>query len=184
MAKQINTKVTAPTPELSESTELNKAEHAETGAGIEKQADNASEEPEKPSETEPGHESEEQQEPEQDKVQAAGVLVKYIGASIWRDEEGKYWASEEPEKPSETEPGHESEEQQEPEQDKVQAAGVLVKYIGASIWRDEEGKYWASEKKSDNILTERQFTAEEYDRRDDIKFMVQYGEMKATELHF
>lgn len=132
MAKQINTKVTAPTPELSESTELNKAEHAETGAGIEKQADNASEEPEKPSETEPGHESEEQQEPEQDKVQAAGVLVKYIGASIWRDEEGKYWASE----------------------------------------------------KSDNILTERQFTAEEYDRRDDIKFMVQYGEMKATELHF
>lgn len=132
MAKQINTKVTAPTPELSESTELNKAEHAE-GAGIEKQADNA---------------------------------------------------SEEPEKPSETEPGHESEEQQEPEQDKVQAAGVLVKYIGASIWRDEEGKYWASEKKSDNILTERQFTAEEYDRRDDIKFMVQYGEMKATELHF
>lgn len=133
MAKQINTKVTAPTPELSESTELNKAEHAETGAGIEKQADNA---------------------------------------------------SEEPEKPSETEPGHESEEQQEPEQDKVQAAGVLVKYIGASIWRDEEGKYWASEKKSDNILTERQFTAEEYDMRDDIKFMVQYGEMKATELHF
>lgn len=123
MAKQINTKVTAPTPELSESTELNKAEHAETGAGIEKQADNASEEPEKPSETEPG-------------------------------------------------------------QDKVQAAGVLVKYIGASIWRDEEGKYWASEKKSDNILTERQFTAEEYDKRGDIKFMVQYGEMKATELYF
>ena len=28
MAKQINTKVTAPTPELSESTELNKAEQA------------------------------------------------------------------------------------------------------------------------------------------------------------
>lgn len=133
MAKQINTKVTAPTPELSESTELNKAEHAETGAGIEKQADNA---------------------------------------------------SEEPEKPSETEPGHESEEQQEPEQDKVQAAGVLVKYIGASIWRDEEGKYWASEKKSDSILTERQFTAEEYDKRGDIKFMVQYGEMMATELYF
>lgn len=133
MAKQINTKVTAPTPELSESTELNKAEYAETGAGIEKQADNA---------------------------------------------------SEEPEKPSETEPGHESEEQQEPEQDKVQAAGVLVKYIGASIWRDEEGKYWASEKKSDSILTERQFTAEEYDKRGDIKFMVQYGEMRATELYF
>lgn len=132
MAKQINTKVTAPTPELSESTELNKAEHAETGAGIEKQADNASEEPEKPSETEPGHEP----------------------------------------------------EQQGPGQDKVQAAGVLVKYIGASIWRDEEGKYWASEKKSDNILTERQFTAEEYDKRGDIKFMVQYGEMKATELYF
>lgn len=133
MAKQINTKVTAPTPELSESTELNKAEHAETGAGIEKQADNA---------------------------------------------------SEEPEKPSETEPGHEPEEQQGPGQDKVQAAGVLVKYIGASIWRDEEGKYWASEKKSDNILTERQFTAKEYDKRGDIKFMVQYGEMKATELYF
>lgn len=133
MAKQINTKVTAPTPELSESTELNKAEHAETGAGIEKQADNA---------------------------------------------------SEEPEKPSETEPGHEPEEQQEPEQDKVQEAGVLVKYIGASIWRDGEGKYWASEKKSDSILTERQFTAEEYDKRDDIKFMVQYGEMRATELYF
>ena len=173
MAKQINTKVTAPTPELSESTELNKAEHAEAGVDIEKQVDNTTEKPEEPSETEPEQKPEEQQEPEQDKVQPAGVLVKYIGASIWRDGDGEYWASEQ--KP---------EEQQEPEQDKVQPAGVLVKYIGASIWRDGDGEYWASEKKSDGILTERQFTAEEYDKRDDIKFMVQYGEMKATELYF
>ena len=56
---------------------------------------------------------------------------------------------------------------------------VVVTYISGGIWKDVEGKYWASSKKSDNILSERQYTAEEYDSREDIKFMVNYGAMKA-----
>ena len=57
---------------------------------------------------------------------------------------------------------------------------VVVSYIGGGIWRDSEGKLWASTNKTENILCERQYTAEEYEGREDIKFMVQYGSMKAT----
>jgi hypothetical protein len=57
---------------------------------------------------------------------------------------------------------------------------VVVTYVGGGIWKDSEGKLWASTKKSDNILNERQYTAEEYKNREDIKFMVSYGAMKAT----
>lgn len=57
---------------------------------------------------------------------------------------------------------------------------VVVTYVGGGIWKDANGKYWASVKKSENILSERQYTAEEYESREDIKFMVNYGAMKAT----
>lgn len=57
---------------------------------------------------------------------------------------------------------------------------VVVTYVGSGIWRDSKGKLWASENKSDGILSERQFTAGEYDGREDIKFMVGYGAMKVT----
>ena len=56
---------------------------------------------------------------------------------------------------------------------------VVVTYVGSGIWKDSEGKLWASEKRSDNILSERQYDAIVYNSREDIKFMVNYGAMKA-----
>ena len=57
---------------------------------------------------------------------------------------------------------------------------VIIRYIGSGIWKDSDGKFWASENKSDNILNERQYSISEYNKRDDIKFMVKYGAMKET----
>jgi hypothetical protein len=57
---------------------------------------------------------------------------------------------------------------------------VVVTYVGNSIWKDANGELWASNKKSDNILSDRQYTIDEYEKREDIKFMVGYGAMKAT----
>lgn len=59
-------------------------------------------------------------------------------------------------------------------------SGVIVRYVGGGIWKDSKGALWASEKKSENILNERQYTVVEYEERSDIKFMVQYGAMKET----
>lgn len=56
---------------------------------------------------------------------------------------------------------------------------VIVTYVGSGVWKDSKGKLWASEKKSENILSERQYNADEYNNREDIKFMVNYGAMKA-----
>ena len=57
---------------------------------------------------------------------------------------------------------------------------VVVTYVGNSIYKDEHKELWANADKSENILSTRQYTAEEYDKREDLKFMVGYGEMKAT----
>lgn len=60
------------------------------------------------------------------------------------------------------------------------AGKVVVRYISGGIWKDSKGKLWATENKAANILSERQYSAAEYEKRDDIKFMVQYGSMKVT----
>lgn len=57
---------------------------------------------------------------------------------------------------------------------------VIVNYIGGGAWVDEKGYYWANENKSETILCERQYSKEEYEKREDIKFMVAYGAMKRT----
>lgn len=57
---------------------------------------------------------------------------------------------------------------------------VVVTYIGGGIWRDEAGKLWSAKNMTDNILSERQYSKEEYDKREDIKFMVGYGAMKIS----
>jgi hypothetical protein len=57
---------------------------------------------------------------------------------------------------------------------------VVVIYIGNGIWKDSEGELWAPDKKTANIINERQYTADEYEVREDLKFMVKYGSMKAT----
>lgn len=65
-------------------------------------------------------------------------------------------------------------------EEKTNAKKVVVSYIGSGIWRDGESKLWASKNKTENILCERQYDVNEYEKRDDIKFMVQYGSMRAT----
>lgn len=60
------------------------------------------------------------------------------------------------------------------------AGKIIIRYVGGGVWRDCEGKLWASENKTENILSERQYSADEYEKREDIKFMVQYGSMKMT----
>lgn len=59
---------------------------------------------------------------------------------------------------------------------------VVVTYIGSGVWKDESGELWASTipASAGSIINERQYSASEYDSREDIKFMVGYGAMKAT----
>ena len=57
---------------------------------------------------------------------------------------------------------------------------VIVTYVGGGIWKDEAGKLWSAKNITDNILSERQYSKEEYDKREDIKFMVGYGAMKIS----
>ena len=57
---------------------------------------------------------------------------------------------------------------------------VVVTYVGGGIWKDEAGKLWSAKNMTNNILSERQYSKEEYDKRDDIKFMVGYGAMKIS----
>lgn len=65
--------------------------------------------------------------------------------------------------------------------DEDKASGkVVVRYVGGGIWKDSKGNLWASENKSATILNERQYSADEYENREDIKFMVRYGAMKET----
>lgn len=74
-------------------------------------------------------------------------------------------------------------EQEQGEEDKnnnKNSSKVVVTYVGSGVWKDSDGKLWASSDKSDNILSERQFTSDEYEKREDIKFMVGYGAMKAV----
>lgn len=57
---------------------------------------------------------------------------------------------------------------------------VVVTYVGGGIWKDEAGKLWSAKNVTNNILSERQYSKEEYDKREDIKFMVNYGAMKIS----
>lgn len=57
---------------------------------------------------------------------------------------------------------------------------VIVEYVGGSIWKDSEKKLWAKTDNGAGIKSQRQYSAEEYEKREDLKFMVGYGEMKAT----
>ena len=57
---------------------------------------------------------------------------------------------------------------------------VIVEYVGGSIWQDSEKKLWSKTGNGAGIKPQRQYSAEEYEKRDDLKFMVGYGGMKAT----
>lgn len=57
---------------------------------------------------------------------------------------------------------------------------VIVEYVGGSIWKDSEKELWSKTGNGAGIKPQRQYSAEEYEKREDLKFMVGYGEMKAT----
>ena len=75
-----------------------------------------------------------------------------------------------------------SETKEETQHEEESKAGtiVVVTYVGGGIWKDEAGKLWSAKNVTDNILSERQYSKEEYDKREDIKFMVGYGAMKIS----
>lgn len=79
---------------------------------------------------------------------------------------------------------NEKSNQQEQPKEEIQAKsnGVcVVDYIGNGVWIDSENQKWANKDISGtNIKCQRKYSADEYDKRDDIKFMVSYGEMKLT----
>lgn len=66
------------------------------------------------------------------------------------------------------------------EEESKAGAVVVVIYVGGGIWKDEAGKLWSAKNMTNNILSERQYSKEEYDKREDIKFMVGYGAMKIS----
>lgn len=58
---------------------------------------------------------------------------------------------------------------------------AVVTYVGNGVWRDSEGKGWArTENRGAGILATRSYSKAEYDKREDLNFMVKYGEMKLT----
>lgn len=58
---------------------------------------------------------------------------------------------------------------------------AIITYVGNGVWRDAKGVCWSRvEKVNVNILTTRSYDEAEYNEREDLKFMVKYGEMKLT----
>lgn len=52
-----------------------------------------------------------------------------------------------------------------------------IMYIANGIWKDSKGVYWCREPHT-NCIQSKTFSEEEFQARDDIKFMVKYGSMK------
>ena len=52
-----------------------------------------------------------------------------------------------------------------------------IMYIATGIWKDSKGVYWCREPHT-NCSQSKTFSEEEFQTRDDIKFMVKYGSMK------
>lgn len=61
---------------------------------------------------------------------------------------------------------------------KAETGVAVVCYIGSGVWKDSKKCLWANENKTKNILSERKYPIDEYEERDDLKFMVKYGAMK------
>ena len=63
------------------------------------------------------------------------------------------------------------------------AGNVVVSYVGRGVWVDSDHKCWSRNvNEGANILSSRTYSKEEYELRDDIKFMVNYGEMSIVEV--
>lgn len=70
-------------------------------------------------------------------------------------------------------------ETEEPIEEQDLEGKVIVQYVGNGVWQDSTGQYWARQKEG-SIISEKVFSNEDYDKAEDVKFMVGYGEMKLT----
>ena len=50
-------------------------------------------------------------------------------------------------------------------------------YLAGGIWKDAKGQFWCIDKKP-NCISSAVFTEEEFAKRPDIQYMVEYGAMK------
>lgn len=58
---------------------------------------------------------------------------------------------------------------------------VVLTYLGGGVYRDSKGECWSrTDNEHANILSTRAYAVDEYEAREDLKFMVQYGEMKKS----
>lgn len=58
---------------------------------------------------------------------------------------------------------------------------AILVYIGNGVWKDSIGDHWSrTDKPNARILSTRSYDEEEYNKRDDLKFMVKYGEMRMS----
>lgn len=73
-----------------------------------------------------------------------------------------------------------SETDKKAEPTETKKAIAIVRYIGYGVWKDSRGELWANEDKTVNIVSQREYSADEYQERDDLRFMVGYGAMKMT----
>lgn len=57
----------------------------------------------------------------------------------------------------------------------------VVEYVGTGIWVDSKRVSWSSvEHRGTDIIKQRNITDEEFQTREDIKFMIGYGAMRET----
>lgn len=70
---------------------------------------------------------------------------------------------------------------EQPKDNKIGGGKCIVEYVGNSIWVDSNNNKWSrNDVKGTSIKSQRTYSAQEYESRDDLKFMVKYGEMKLT----
>lgn len=70
---------------------------------------------------------------------------------------------------------------EQPKDNKIGGGKCVVEYVGNSVWVDSNNDKWSrNDVKGTSIKSQRTYPAQEYESRDDLKFMVQYGEMKLT----
>ena len=67
------------------------------------------------------------------------------------------------------------------ESPKAEQSGEACKhsviYLAGGIWKDTKGQFWCRDKKP-NCISSAVFTDEEFAKRPDIQYMVEYGAMK------
>lgn len=66
------------------------------------------------------------------------------------------------------------------ETSKTEETMAVISYIGNGVWKDSNGALWANTDKTPNIVRERKYGIDEYNEREDLKFMVGYGAMRVT----